>query len=93
MAIPPIGAQLHERGADAAGHGLVIARVGPAQGVQPRGEVDQREADGVAGACGKLLQILELRALVDLAVRVDMVDVAQHGPTLSANPSGPVPRK
>ena len=47
---------------DAARDGLVMARVGPARSVQPGSAVDPREVDGVAGARGKLLQILELRA-------------------------------
>ena len=56
----------------------MIPRVGPARGAQPGGAVDARELDGVPGARGKLLQILELRAAVALAERVNMVDVAQH---------------
>ena len=63
---------------DAARDRGVIARVGPARGVQPGSAFDPREVDLVAGALGKLLQILELRAAVALAERVDMVDVPQH---------------
>ena len=70
--------RLDEGAADAADHGGVFACVGPARSVQPGGALDPREVDGVAGACGELLQILELRAPVAVAERVDMVDVAQH---------------
>ena len=85
--------RLDEGSADAARDRLVIARVGPARGIQPGGAVEAREVDGVAGMCGELLQVLELRAAVALAERVNMVEVAQHGPAPSAKPSGPDPRK
>ena len=85
--------RLHERLPDAACDGGVIARVGPARCIQRSRAVQPREVDGVAGARGKLLQVLELRAAVALAERVDMVDVASTGPAPSANPSGPDPRK
>ena len=43
----------------------------------------------MAGALGKLLQILELRAAVALAERVDMVDVAQHRTRALSEPVRP----
>ena len=83
--------RLRERLPDAARHRFVIACVGAARGVQPGGAVDTREVDGVPGVRGELLQVLELRAPVALAERVDMVDVAQYRTGARGEPVRPQP--
>ena len=54
---------------------LVMACVGPARSVKPSSAVDPRGVDVVHG---RLVQILALRATVELAERVEMVDVGRH---------------
>ena len=70
LAETAVVSRLHERLADAASDGGVLACVGLARGVQPGCTVDPREVDGVARAPGKQLKILELRSAVALAKRV-----------------------